>query len=702
MNSRMVWFSIAGLVIVTTAALFIFNVREGSLEQSAPAKEQPFSHTRKNPAVPRHAMTATPEAALRGIVIEQGADRPVSGVHLRLTSSNGTRSLSVRTNARGQFFVPNLAAGSYEVSLSTDTFRIVGGSRSVYIRNDTPSHLRILVQQLFRVSGIVVMRGSERPVARLALELETDAVSETLQAITENDGTFLFEERVPAGKLTFLTDASFVGLTDAPERSSLRLQTLVVLDEDPDVRIEFPWAGHIAVEVIDAWGAPLAGAVVCCVRETHLPSAVPSQLLSSIQSLRGVRTDAQGFAILAPVPTEQALVVFASHADHAPKHARVVNAATNPSVTLQLAGYGSIEGWVLDDLGNGVAEATVNASRVETSNFLEASVTAPSAVLSDPNGRFCFGRINPGSYTVDATIAHPGKPRLEGTAPVDVSSGGQAIVELHLERPSGRIEGIVVDTKNLPIEGMKVSAALATGGGRGGMGITNALGEFSVLVPTREPYRVFPFRSAQQRGDAITVVPDAFDVRLEWKEHTGALIVRVLDEAGNAMADADVEASLDFSEDGLSPIEILRRQRTYLGVTGHDGQVRFARMEPGSYVVTSVARSWAFARNMVEIASTDGLVTLQLTPGRAVTGRAEDSQGRAVGGVSVVVTTGHSIFNSTLVQASSSGEFLLHVAPGMPMDGLYVGVLDANGAVYFPQPIQWSSDNVIQAPPRER
>ncbi|MFT3772036.1 MAG: sigma-70 family RNA polymerase sigma factor [Minicystis sp.] len=214
-------------------------------------------------------------------------------------------------------------------------------------------------------------------------------------------------------------------------------------------------AERIAGRVVDAGGAPVAGALVRAEpedrgREALHPSAQALSDPAGRFTLEGL--DAGSYA------------VTAAHAGFAPARDRVSAGAAD--VVLGLRRGGVLAGRVIDAEGGAPLPAfTVIVARRE-GPVKEITVAVRSVI--DPDGRFTIPDLDPGEYRLRAN-AHAHAP----TRPVDVivpepPAEGRP-VELALGR-GARLTGKVIDAGGAPIELARIS-------------IENAFGDASVATP---------------------------------------------------------------------------------------------------------------------------------------------------------------------------------------------------------------------------
>ena len=142
------------------------------------------------------------------------------------------------------------------------------------------------------------------------------------------------------------------------------LADLELVHQEPlEVEVVLRRGSVISGRVIDGDGNPLGGARVQAspgvLRINSSKGAMSLDFLGSSLGKweKATRTDAQGQFLLRGIPAGNAQLL-ASHANWAPAHEDSVAAGTT-SIELQLAAPGRIAGWVVDELGEPIASASI-------------------------------------------------------------------------------------------------------------------------------------------------------------------------------------------------------------------------------------------------------------------------------------------------------------------------------------------------------
>jgi protocatechuate 3,4-dioxygenase beta subunit len=210
-------------------------------------------------------------------------------------------------------------------------------------------------------------------------------------------------------------------------------------------------ANSIAGRVVDAAGAPIAGARVkpgwIIDSEGDGGSQIPEAALAP------ATTDAQGKFRLAPLPAHCRLDLSVEHPGYAlPLGASDRVRTGEAEVTISLVPAGAIAGRLVCDDGRPAAKVGVDC--------LTTGTVVPAA-MTDAEGRFRFSRLLPGAYLL---LPQPSEALAEfeaGMERVVVAAGGEArCADLTLKRLAGSpavLSGKVTDAATgRPLAGVEV------------------------------------------------------------------------------------------------------------------------------------------------------------------------------------------------------------------------------------------------------
>ncbi len=349
---------------------------------------------------------------------------------------------------------------------------------------------------------------TERPVggcdprASTALLLERAGEREReapplARATTDAEGRFRLEGLAEGGVLLWAEKGKDLGLREAPAGSTgvdVRLRpgqvmTGEVRDERggalPGVRVlslvrnagrfaetltredgrftlgPLPWSEELLLlskegfmttsTVFRAWGdrraliLSEARSVFGHVRDAAGPVAGATVQASGSVPLSTVRTDAQGLFSFESLCPDRTLLQASHEGRQARQWALATSAEKAQAVDLLLAPGLRLSGRVTDASGRPVSAAELTLSAVEPTPRLELQAT------TDAQGRFLLEPFTPGGYTLAL--------RAEHFAPVRLSPQlfeASRELDLLLLEPSERVEGVVVDERGAPVEGVRL------------------------------------------------------------------------------------------------------------------------------------------------------------------------------------------------------------------------------------------------------
>lgn len=379
--------------------------------------------------------------------------------------------------------------------------------------------------------------------------------------------------------------------------------------------------------VVDEHDAPLAGVAIELYSYKRWSAALEGPPLARDARLRGwnLSTDESGeFVVTAPVPDADGiqaleLVPDPFHDKFSLRFGRDGRAALAEGVTdlgtLRLATTGALEGHVRDARGQPLAKATV---RVATAR----ETTVGRETTTDENGHFLLGHVQPGTWGVAC--------KLEGhlslfQQPFEVAPTSTTAGLVLTLRDSPTIAGRVVDTAGVPQAGLRVWGwPESSGSGTGAT--TDAAGNFTLLLPQDEPYRL------EVQLDMI----DAFGIGDERTHHAPGtrgltLVVPETIEVAVAVVDAETGAPVEAFGFRIERGEIPggpaalsgRRSVSRPQPIPQPGGTLRVRVRPGddSYLVVGTGYDDATGKFGAELASAPQL-QVRLVRGKALRGRA--------------------------------------------------------------------------------
>jgi hypothetical protein len=442
-------------------------------------------------------LVLAPAAGLAGTVVEQGTDQPVAAATVTISCANGFTA-SASSGSDGRFELEEVQPGACQLQAAGDHFRSDSISVALGIGERVDS-LVVPVAAGASVKGQVLVDGSPCAAASVALsgpqELRIGADAQgnvhlggvppgkwdlhvecngatpireqlTLSAdsaiertwklgrgfevrgeVVAADGTgqggvqIRIEDATGRRGSMCLSEQTGEFLCSGLEAGSYEARAMdqsgelgpsvpVVLSDGgvDGIRLELRPAGSVAVSVVAADGQP----------RDDLPVFATS---SNGLELRAQPVGAGEFVLASLAPGDYQ--VFAGHPDSSASARVAVTAGTRSRATIRAASDAAIEGIVVDEQRNPVADAWVTA-------VSSAERGAATPVLSDAEGAFRITGLLSGSYDIKVTT---GFGEAESRA---VPTGSQAELRISEFASMG---GTVMDDRHQPVESFSLSYA---------------------------------------------------------------------------------------------------------------------------------------------------------------------------------------------------------------------------------------------------
>jgi protocatechuate 3,4-dioxygenase beta subunit len=285
-----------------------------------------------------------------------------------------------------------------------------------------------------RVSGQVVEEGTNTRVvgARVFVILEGDppAAGPPPAAMTDGEGRYQIDV-LPAGR--YRIAAQKAGYAPPMEPETMQMFEVAAGQALDGVTVSLRKGGVIAGRVLDSFGQPIAdGSVTALLKRLNSPGRPTGQTWDGAPLLmpfgqsqtndRGqfrifglapgeyvivanTRAKSGGAAIAAPAPTTMTATFFPGTGDAAAAQpVSVESGETVSDVTIQLVSVPAfqVSGVVVDETGAAVEHAMVMLMDGPSvaDPFLSLVLGPPLMTQSDPSGRFTFGDVPAGSYTL--------------------------------------------------------------------------------------------------------------------------------------------------------------------------------------------------------------------------------------------------------------------------------------------------------------
>ena len=330
----------------------------------------------------------------------------------------------------------------------------------------------------------------------------------------------------------------------------------------------------------------------------------------------------------------------------------VVVAPGMAEVVVEVTPGGSIAGRLVDGDGRPVAGASVMAARsgeADRTTISNGRVTSGVQGLTTSTGAYELKGLVAGTYRMSALeggrpLRARGKPVAVTLAAAEAKSG----VDLAIDRPTGRIAGVVIGPDGQPladawvsvhqdmgaiVEQMMAGAAKgeartitveqsddeATGGAGLPPALTDAEGRFELTgLPHARFHVVAEAQAGKLRGRAADVMPDAtISIRA----------VGLSSLSGTVTGPRGPAAVFTVELDGPTPAA-----RTFTG-----GTFELGRVDPGDYTLRITSREGNADAKVTVIAGQPATVAITLRANAVVVGRVVDAGGQPVAGVGVTL-----------------------------------------------------------------
>ncbi|MFZ5467917.1 MAG: carboxypeptidase regulatory-like domain-containing protein [Myxococcota bacterium] len=504
----------------------------------------------------------------------QGAARP-GPQHL---GDAGTEAVVVRGRVLdGEFGVDAaevVGGGKVEVTGADGRFRLALPADSDWVK--------VHARKGTRVSRLVRLSAHEPPSSELILHLATGGVlrvrvltheerqpvpgasvtvDEGARSATADDDGRLVLDGLPEGEIRLVAAArGFV---------SSHFTTYLAEGETRELELVLEPALSLRGRVVDSRGEGLPGAEVTARRlsakgtrenvEARATSGPSGEFVLAGLHARAYRVDA--------------------HLDgYAPGWAPSL--ASSSEVVVQLELGAAVEGRVLDEAGQPVAEAKVVAS-AET--VQPAPMDRPKiSGETGPDGQYVLEGLVPGQYQVRVKVkGRFGNPERT----IDLRTGERLVLDFALRGPPGRVEGVVVDKEDgSPIDGAEVRLGSKTDAGEEfEYVVTGTDGRFRFTGVESRSWNLVSRASGYAEGQ-LAIAPSETGVLLPLAR-SWWVSGRVLDPAGRPIPSFTVGTEDVTSAEGrfrISPAPQV--ESLVISARGYEKTIRSVAFFPGALV----------------------------------------------------------------------------------------------------------------------
>lgn len=382
----------------------------------------------------------------------------------------------------GRFLYPNLASGRYDLQLSREGLapRLIQGLE-VKDRTRTLKVGEIRMEPGAVIEGIVTdEKGRRVEGAQVGFTGSTSDPRSTDRykpVGTGPDGTFRMESLPPGEHFDLWIDAPGYVTGRARVEAPTTYPVSLTLQRDRS----------LAIRVVDPEKQPVPEAYVSRIKVT-----------STSQSVGNLgQTDGEGTFRLKGLEGETVDVLIQAKGFR-PVHVQRIPVQADP-VEIVLDRGAVLEGQVLDDDGNPVAEVSVRAHRNPSEPFVGLT-----PVVTDREGRYRLTGIGEGRFDVVAE-----RFGMAPKAKASVEIGAEGDHHLDLRFPAGSsVSGQVVDSQGAPVPEARLTLVPLDGEGDVARTIARIDGTFTFQAVPDGDFRL----EAEASGSAPAQVPD--DVRV--------------------------------------------------------------------------------------------------------------------------------------------------------------------------------------------
>jgi len=375
----------------------------------------------------RNDIVLYPGGRVSGTVTFADTGEPVPEVLVVAKDQEGGKTHKGRTDEAGNYLLDNLSWDTtYSITVDGDVYA-PQEEQKVRVRHGTDARgVDIVVSSGASISGTVTARDTGEPLSGATISVRGP---KTREVTTGGDGTYL---------CTGLTPGLYNVYCEPPEgvvqEYGRQRQLSVHRDEQlTGVNFRFKRGATISGRVTDRAMNAVAGA--------HLEARCQAQTL---QSRSGVKSDANGYYILAGIPRGATCRMYI----RANRYGSIISDPVSVPADANLTGIdfvlglgATISGRIVDRNGRPVENAQVQLLTDSGNTFWSTTVSTDA----DERGRFEFTDVGPGTYTFGGRAGEGGAFLTVLNDAITVRAGGDIPgVELVVEEPvEGVVEGYV-------------------------------------------------------------------------------------------------------------------------------------------------------------------------------------------------------------------------------------------------------------------
>jgi hypothetical protein len=388
--------------------------------------------------------------------------------------------------------------------------------------------------------------------------------------------------------------------------------------------------------VTDATGGPVAGARVDAARLDRIARAS--------DAVATTVTGSDGRYQLTVAIGQ--LLVGVSNPDYAPQARYIDVGAEGAVANFSLVPGAVIEGLVRDDKTKEPIAGAAVVGRRDRGGVMMLAEGGVHRAVSGSDGRFRLTGLRPGAYELSAS-----RDSKSSRAPSLVGVGvAEQVTDIELLIGTlPVIRGVVVDDRGAPVPSLEVAAL---GEGPGGTATAGADGTF-VLAGLRPGHYLI----TASGHDHVLVAGTPVALATADLDGVRVVVRRGLQIKGHVEPRQIAEVSIDMGRlvDDVHPIG--RSGDLPPITTGPDGEFAFSPASPGAFTVAARCPDGDRGEQAGAAAAGMAEVVVRVAPGASIAGRVVDSEGKAVGGVTVAASSIGETENTTIVNGMVTSGF---------------------------------------------
>lgn len=561
--------------------------------------------------------------SVTGVALDSQTSNPIAGATVSIYQGNSLIT-SVLTDTNGQYNLPNLSPGTYNIVTSAANYQT--SIQTLTVQSGSPISNNIsLTNNPGTINGQIADSNTLLPVQGVTIQVSSGQVV-IASTITDSQGQYAINN-LPAG--------NYVVTISGPNYQTVVQSLILAPSQTSTISLSLqPSPGVLSGNVSDALSQPLVNATVYVLQGSTLISST--------------LTDSLGNYSIDGIPEGNFTVEAVAAGYQFGTSSLNVTAGSSNTVNFILQqNPGSIQGNATDGT-NPIAGAAVLISRGDI---------VVASTFTDNQGNFFVTNLPDGSYTVQVSATN----FQTGIQGIQVAANVIATTNFTLQTLPSSIVGTVTSDTLLPFPGMRVTTysnnipVLSVLTNVNGQYVLNGLAPGNYVVKVEAP-------DYQTAVSGILLAPNTTaTVNFVLSPQPGSIIGVAKDANGNPLSGVVVT--------------ILQNNVVISTVTtGQDGSYTVAGLAPGSYTATVAAPAYQTNTQGIVVIPNNSVAldfTLQAQPS-SIAGTALDVGSAPISGAQIAVLQNGSIV-ATAVTANDGSFNIAGLGTGS-----YVVVISAS------------------------